>query len=226
MLVLALLAGVGAWLYVRRPRQRPEPAPTRSPRSPAAGRRRPVDGALNILLVGSDSRDPDAPVDRPGEWRTDTIILMHIPADHEQGVPGLHPPRPVRADPGERRRGLRHRWRKINAAYAWGGLPLTVQTVEGYTDVRIDHVVVIDFAGFKEVTDALGGVDMNVEQTITSIHKPYRTFTKGTNHINGAEALDYVRQRYQFPDGDFARMRHQQEFLQGADGQGGEHAAR
>ena len=71
----------------------------------------------------------------------------------------------------------------------------------------------IDFGGFKEVTDALGGVDLKVERTITSIHKPYRTFTKGTNHMNGAEALDWIRQRKQFPDGDFARMRHQQEFL-------------
>jgi anionic cell wall polymer biosynthesis LytR-Cps2A-Psr (LCP) family protein len=54
---------------------------------------------------------------------------------------------------------------------------------------------------------------MNVERTITSIHKPYRQFTKGPHHFNGAEALDYIRQRYQFPDGDFARMRNQQLFL-------------
>ena len=141
-----------------------------------------VDGALNILLVGSDSRDPDAPVDRPGKWRADTMIVMHIPADHKTGLPGLDPARPVRADPGERRRGLRHRQRaKINAAFAFGGLPLAVQTVECFTDVRIDHVVAIDFGGFKEVTDALGGVDLKVEQTITSIHKPYRKFNKGTN---------------------------------------------
>jgi len=102
---------------------------------------------------------------------------------------------------------------KINSAYAWGGEPLMVQTIEEYTGVRMDHVVLIDFAGFKRVVDALGGVDMKVEKTITSIHKPHRTFKKGTNHFNGAEALDYVRQRYQFADGDFARMRHQQEFL-------------
>ena len=62
--------------------------------------------------------------------------------------------------------------------------------MECFTDVRIDHVMPIDFGGFKQVTDALGGVDLKVERTITSIHKPYRTFTKGTNHMNGAEALD------------------------------------
>jgi len=102
---------------------------------------------------------------------------------------------------------------KINASYAWGGLPLTVETVERYTGVRMDHVALIDFNGFIKVTDALGGVDMNIEQSIVSIHEPYRSFTAGPNHLDGAEALDYVRQRYQFPDGDFARMRHQHEFL-------------
>ena len=51
-----------------------------------------VDGALNILLLGSDSRDPDQPTNVGGNWRTDTIVLMHIPADHEQGIPDLVPP--------------------------------------------------------------------------------------------------------------------------------------
>ncbi|HEY0699814.1 MAG TPA: LCP family protein, partial [Micromonospora sp.] len=102
---------------------------------------------------------------------------------------------------------------KINAAFAFGGLPLAVRTVECFTDVRLDHVMAIDFAGFKEVTDALGGVDLKVEQSVTSIHKPFRKFTKGTMHMDGATALDWIRQRKQFPEGDFARMRHQQEFL-------------
>ncbi len=164
--------------------------------------------------MGSDSRDPDAPVDGSGKWRADTVIVMHIPADHKRAylvsVPrDLYVPIPENAgascDSGSRN--------KINAAFAFGGLPLAVKTVECFTDVRIDHVMAIDFGGFKEVTDALGGVDLKVERTITSIHKPYRTFTKGVNHMNGAEALDWVRQRKQFPDGDFARMRHQQEFL-------------
>jgi LCP family protein required for cell wall assembly len=102
---------------------------------------------------------------------------------------------------------------KINSAFSWGGVPLTVQTVEGFTGVRIDHVALINFEGFKEVTDALGGVDLYVDQTITSIHKPHRVFTKGEHHMNGAEALDWVRQRKQFAQGDFARVKHQQEFL-------------
>jgi anionic cell wall polymer biosynthesis LytR-Cps2A-Psr (LCP) family protein len=56
-------------------------------------------------------------------------------------------------------------------------------------------------------------VDLKVDQTITSIHKPHRVFKKGTMHMNGEQALDWVRQRKQFAQGDFARIRHQQEFL-------------
>lgn len=172
-----------------------------------------VDGSINMLMVGTDSRDPDAPLDKAGEWRADTMIILHVPSSHDQAylvsVPrDLYVPVPesASADCGTRRA-------KINAAFAWGGLPLAVRTVECFTDVRMDHVVAIDFSGFKEVTDALGGVDLYVERNITSIHKPFRKFKKGTNHMTGAEALDYVRQRKQFPDGDFARMRHQQQFL-------------
>jgi len=173
-----------------------------------------VDGALNILLVGSDSRDPDAKVDTASAWRADTIIVMHIPADHSQAylvsIPrDLYVTIPDSAD-APCNTGGRH---KINAAFAFGGLPRAVRTVECMSDVRLDHVMAIDFGGFKEVTDALGGVDLKVERTIRSIHRPFRTFKKGVNHMNGTEALDWIRQRKQFPEGDFARMRHQQEFL-------------
>jgi anionic cell wall polymer biosynthesis LytR-Cps2A-Psr (LCP) family protein len=88
-----------------------------------------------------------------------------------------------------------------------------VQTVEGFTGVRIDHVMLINFDGFRAVTDALGGVDMYVDQTITSIFPPHRKFVKGERHFTGAEALDYIRQREQFAQGDFTRVKHQQAFL-------------
>ena len=173
-----------------------------------------VDGALNILLVGSDSRDPDATKDDTNQWRADTLIVMHIPADHKSAqlvsIPRdlwVQIPSGNSADCGSGSRA------KINAAFAFGGLPRAVRTVECMTDVHLDHVLAIDFGGFKEVTDALGGVDLKVEQSITSIHKPYRKFKKGTMHMNGAEALDWIRQRKQFARGDFARMQHQQDFL-------------
>ncbi|MGH3749480.1 MAG: LCP family protein, partial [Micromonosporaceae bacterium] len=107
---------------------------------------------------------------------------------------------------------------KLNAAYSWGGPPLMVQTVENYTGVRVDHVAIVDFFGFKKMVDAVGGVRMCPEMppgknSFNSIHKPKRTFHKGCQNMNGTVALDYIRQRYQFPTGDFARMKHQQQFV-------------
>jgi LCP family protein required for cell wall assembly len=167
-------------------------------------------GSLNILLLGSDSRDPDG---SDGPYRADTIMVMHIPSSHDQAYL-ISIPRdlwiyvPPNAD------GTRGGHEaKVNASTAWGGVPLMVQTIEGYTGVRLDHVMLIDFGGFVEVTDALGGVEMDIEQTITSIHSPNRTFEQGRQHLDGEEALDYIRQRYQFADGDFTRMRNQQRFL-------------
>jgi len=212
LLVLAGVASAGGWLYYRSVDaglSRDDPFAQITGGRPA----RLVNGAQNILMLGSDSRDP-ANKDKAGQWRTDTMILLHIEADHKKAylisIPrDLYvyiPKSPTNPDLGDTKS-------KINAAFAWGGVPLAVQTVEGFTGVRIDHVVLIDFGGFQQVTDALGGVDMYVEQDVTSIHQPFRHFKKGMNHFNGAEALDYCRQRYQFPDGDFARMRHQQQFL-------------
>jgi LCP family protein required for cell wall assembly len=173
-----------------------------------------VDGALNILIVGSDSRDPDSSDETANAWRADTLMIMHIPADHKTAQI-VSIPRDLwvqipSANNGSCDSGSRA---KINAAFAYGGLPRAVRTVECMTDVHLDHVAAIDFGGFKDVTNALGGVDLTVEQTITSIHKPHRVFTKGVMHMNGDEALDWIRQRKQFPRGDFARMQHQQEFL-------------
>jgi LCP family protein required for cell wall assembly len=205
-LTLLLVAGLGTgglWFYLRgldNNIERTEVFSQIDGERPAA-----VSGGLNILMLGSDSRDPDAQADG-GDYRADTIMLMHIPSGQQQAYL-ISLPRDLWVsvpDNGEA---------KLNAATAFGGVPLMVRTVEGYTGVRLDHVMLIDFGGFVEVTDALGGVDMNIEQTITSIHGDRRTFEEGNQHLNGEEALDYIRQRYQFADGDFTRMRNQQQFL-------------
>jgi LCP family protein required for cell wall assembly len=168
-------------------------------------------GAENFLILGSDSRDPE----NTSGSRTDTIILVHLPKGRGSAqlisIPRdtwLHIPRSADGKHGNADS-------KINAAYAWGGLPLTVQTVESFTGVRIDHVIIIDFAGFKEIIDALGGVDIDVDQTFTSKYgfNGYRTFQKGMQHMDGAAALDYSHERHAFADGDFARIRHQQQMI-------------
>jgi LCP family protein required for cell wall assembly len=212
VVLLLLLGGCGAYWYYKSVDNN---VARTDPFAAITGARpdRVAKGAQNILLLGSDSRDPDNGA-KPGQWRTDTIIVMHLTADHKKALL-VSIPRDtyvyIPKSPTDPNLGDTHE--KINAAFAWGGLPLTVQTVEGFTGVHIDHVMLIDFGGFQKVTDALGGVDLYVDQTIKSIHPPYRTFNKGVNHMNGAEALDYVRQRKQFADGDITRARHQQAFL-------------
>ncbi|GAA2634271.1 LCP family protein [Paractinoplanes durhamensis] len=169
--------------------------------------------AINFLLLGSDTRDPE----NVGGSRSDTIIVLHLNKDQNAAqlisIPRdtwVHIPKSANGKHGNVDS-------KINAAYAWGGVPLMVQTVEDYTDVRIDHVALVDFAGFKEIVDALGGVTVDVETTFTSTHSlnanSIRHFDKGVQQMDGAAALDYARERYSFKDGDFARIRHQQQVI-------------
>ncbi len=169
-----------------------------------------VDGALNVLIIGSDSRAPGEDPGVNGD-RSDSLIIAHLDRDHRKAYLVSIPrdtwvsvPRDSEGNGGEQA--------KINAASAWGGIPLTVRTVERFSGVKIDHVLKIDFAGFKKMTDALGGVDVSVNQTVTD-PRSKRTFTQGVNHLDGAAALDYVRQRYGLPRGDFDRMQRQHIFL-------------
>ncbi len=207
VLVLALLTVAAVWGYGRSLDNKVN----RTDVFGGMGAARPdrkVAGAMNILVVGSDSRNPDTTGSR-----SDTLLLAHVDAAHRHAyvvsIPRdtwVHVPAAPAGRGGDT-------MAKINSAYAWGGMPLVVQTVEEFTGVHIDHTAAIDFAGFQQVVDAVGGITMNVDQTVRSIHPPYRLFTAGTHDFDGAQALDYVRQREQFADGDFARERHQQEFL-------------
>jgi LCP family protein required for cell wall assembly len=214
-IALALFAGLlagGGWLYYNRLNASLDRT---DQFSQITGDRpdKAVKGALNMLLLGSDSRDPENKA-KPGQWRTDTMIVLHVNAAHDKAYL-VSIPRDLYVYIPKSKTNPKYgnTKAKINSAFAWGGLPLAVQAIEGYTGVRMDHVLLVDFGGFKQVTDALGGVDLFIEQDVTSIHPPKRHFTKGTHHLNGTEALDYVRQRYQFAEGDFARMRHQQQFM-------------
>lgn len=211
LLILVLVAGIGGigmWAYAKSldgNLSRTDAFSSLTGDRPA----KTVDGVQNILMMGSDSRNPKT---NKG-WRPDTIMLLHVDADHKHAyvisIPRdtyVYIPPMKGADNGDTHS-------KINAAFSWGGTPLMVKTVEGFTGVRVDHVAIINFEGFKSVTDALGGVRMYVDQTITSIHPPHRKFTKGWHNFNGAQALDYCRQRYQFANGDFTREKHQQQFL-------------
>jgi len=164
-------------------------------------------GAMNILLLGSDSRDTQASTELDGTGsRTDTIIVAHIPADRS-GVQMMSIMRDSWVDiPG-------YGMNKINAAMAYGGVPLTVQTVEGLIGQRIDHIVMVDFEGFKDITDAIGGVTVNNPTEFTSGSPTNEHFPAGQITLSGDRALAFVRERYAFQDGDYQRVENQQLFL-------------
>lgn len=171
---------------------------------------RPESGqGLNILLMGSDSRasSDERDVTVSDNSRSDTLIVVHVPQDRS-GVYFTSIMRDTWVDiPG---RGPA----KINAASAFGGSALTIQTVEGLTGARLDHVMRIQFEGFQSLVDALGGVDVDVPLAFKSTNSN-RTFVKGPQTMDGATALSFVRERYAFADGDYQRVRNQQNFLKG-----------
>ncbi len=171
-----------------------------------ADRKRPSgnNGAVNILAIGSDSRTSDGDARRwsYGAQRADTIMIVHIPADRE-GIQVVSIPRdswvPI---PG-------HDSGKINAAYSLGGSKLLIRTVEQLTRVRIDHIMITDFTGFEKVTDALGGVVIDVGASTPSAGSP----NAGARRLDGRLARAYVRERHALPGGDFDRMRRQQNWM-------------
>ncbi|MGN9808284.1 LCP family protein [Micromonospora sp. BQ11] len=213
VLVLALIGGVGVvagGLYLRSVESDIERVDAFDGVPEQSRPQVVVKGAMNIMILGSDSRDPD----NSSGSRTDTIILAHLPKDRSSAQL-ISIPRDswVKVPTSPEGRGGREA--KINASYAWGGVPLMVQTVEEFTGVRVDHVTMVDFAGFKEIVDALGGIDVDVEKGFTTKYslQGTRTFASGRQTMDGAAALDYARERYAFADGDFARIRHQQQVI-------------
>jgi LCP family protein required for cell wall assembly len=172
---------------------------------------------VNILLLGSDTREGlngNIGGETPG--LSDTTILLHLSADRKRAY-GVSLPRDAMVerpdcvtesggtDPG----GLS----MFNSAYAVGGPGCTQRTVEQLTGIHIDHFVVVDFAGFKHMVDALGGVEVCVPEEVNddvgNIHLP-----AGTYEADGDQALDYVRIRHGISEnGDIGRMKRQQAFL-------------
>ncbi|GAB4058275.1 hypothetical protein GCM10028775_64960 [Catellatospora paridis] len=212
-----------------------------SPDAEVPARRDDVKGPLNILLAGIDPRNDD-PFWIP---RADSILVMHIPAGLDRGylfsLPRdllvAIPPFPKSGYPGNQADKLAHAMffgaqtpgsRRADNAQ---GFELLAATVSRYTGIaRFDAGAIIDFSGFKDVIDALGGVDMVVDQRVASIHRepdgdprdhgksstgyvgPQMVYEPGRRHFNGWQALDYARQRY-IPGGDYARQRHQQQMV-------------
>ncbi|MBE2999319.1 LCP family protein [Nocardiopsis sp. HNM0947] len=168
-------------------------------------------GALTFLVIGSDGRDDMSSEDQnalsvgstPGQ-RSDAIMLVHLNHDRDRvTVVGL--PRDLWVDiPGEGED-------KINAAYAYGGPQKSVETVESVTGVRIDHYVEVDFTGFVDVVDSLGGVEVCLEEDIED-PKAKLDLEAGTHEVDGTEALAFSRTRAT-ERGDLDRIDRQQQVV-------------
>ncbi len=198
---------------VSRPDEALRPPAAPMPQTVPAGQSAPIGPPLNILLAGADNGDDGSSISevlrsgtwRPGQHRSDTIMIMHVPADRRR-VYLVSIPRDTFVPIADRGKN------KINAAFSFGGPQLMQQTVEQFTGVRMDHLAIIDWNGFRDLSTALGGVTVHVSQTV---YDPMsRTEWKaGDITVQGQEALLYVRQRYGLPNGDFDRIQRQQNFL-------------
>ncbi|GHG56990.1 LCP family protein [Streptomyces griseocarneus] len=195
------------------------------PRASAAGQ--------NVLVIGSDSRSGDNSSLGGGEGdvgRSDTAFLLHVYGDGEHAV-AVSIPRdtlvdipPCRNPDGSWTEEQQHVM--FNSAFSVGGSPkgnpaCTQNTIERLTGLRVDHTVVVDFAGFAAMTSAVGGVDVcvpaDVHQGDLDPHRGSRgdlIFAKGRQSVSGRKALDYVRVRHGLGDGsDIGRIQRQQAFL-------------
>jgi LCP family protein required for cell wall assembly len=178
-----------------------------------------LSNASNILVLGTDHANTAA---RQGISHSDSIMIVHTdPSRHR--IVYLSIPRDLRVPVPTRG------YDRINVAFQIGGAALAIKTVANYTGLPIDHVIVVDFGQFRQLIDALGGVDINVPKPIFSdaFDCPYTAsrcaswrgyrFAKGMQHMNGRRALTYSRIRVNRLDPsetDFTRGARQQQVVQ------------
>lgn len=174
--------------------------------------------SINILLAGVDNGEGSSiaeAVNKPdwaaGQYRSDTIIILHISADR-RSANLVSIPRDSYV-PIYNAQGQRAGVHKVNAAFSYYGPSGYVSTIEHLTGLRMDHLAMIDWTGFKDLTDALGGVRLFVPATVYNKANTRVTWTRGLQDMDGEEALRYVRTRYGLAGGDFDRIERQQNFL-------------
>jgi LCP family protein required for cell wall assembly len=206
-----------------------------------------ITGPKNILLVGLDNRPKQNLNDLV---RADSIIILHIAASHDRAYL-VSIPRDTRVQiPAYPKTHYLGSTEKINSAYAYGswrgggpagGVELLAKTIKSLWGISFDAAAIVDFAGFQQVVNVLGGVCMTIDEKTTSVHightkdgkvkMPFRinadtgrvigpvpgvtpvVYKKGHQCLKPWQALDYVRQREFYKNGDYDRERHQQQFI-------------
>ncbi|HDR7848523.1 LytR family transcriptional regulator [Bacillus toyonensis] len=153
---------------------------------------------ISILMMGVDQEDN-------GTGRSDSLMLFTLnPKTKSMKITSI--PRDSYTEiVGKGKKD------KINHAYAFGGIDMSVKTVENFLNVPVDHYIEVNMAGFRDIVDAVGGVDVNNDLEFTSRDQH---FAKGNIHLNGETALKYTRMRYEDPRGDFGRQMRQRQVIQ------------
>ena len=181
--------------------------------------------AMNYLLVGSDTREGLSKAElkalRVGSVataagkRSDTMLLVHISKARDKAVM-ISIPRDTFAlipeHTSKTGKLIPAVYSKINSSFNWGGAPLLIQTIEEMTELKIDHYIEINFAGFARIVDSIGGVEICTKKNINDL-KSHLVLEAGVHTLNGIESLKYVRTREFDGMGDIGRMQRQQAFM-------------
>ncbi|MGK5681921.1 LCP family protein [Actinoplanes sp. URMC 104] len=212
MLVLLAggVAGGGYYLYHRYDKKVSREALLPDDSDPGAKEQREENwksGPLNLLLLGSDSRATEPGGKSPIGERSDTIMLVHVARGRDKAtIVSIPRDSYVEVPAAGAWKGGKN---KINAAFAFGGAKLTATTVKRLTGVSLDGAMIANFASIHEMVSAVNGVDVCVPYDVRSTFSE-RVWAKGCHDMDGAEAEEFMRQRYEVPGGDFGRMYNQQ----------------
>lgn len=213
--------------------------PATAPASPAPSPGADIKGPLDLVLIGVDTRVsiPD------WEPHADTIMLLHVEADLKSGYLYSLPRDLRVEIPAYKKSGFGGGRYKITEAMSRGsripgskkksveqGYELLTKSLSAYTGIKTFHGgAILNFAGLDKLVDELGGIDMVIDQKVKSRHRkpdgsmrtlsggdyigPQATYLPGTRHLTGWQAIDYARQRYGLPDGDYDRQRHHRQMV-------------
>ncbi|MEV7542412.1 LCP family protein [Streptomyces sp. NPDC089915] len=189
----------------------------------ALGKDRPpnVDnGSMDILVLGSDSRDganSEYGADDGGSARSDTAMIVHLYEGHKQASVVSIPrdtmlPRPA-CPIGKGKNSAPRQRAQFNEAFTIGGAACAVKTVEAMSGIRMDHYIEVDFTGFKNIIDNLGGVELTTTKPIKD-YGSHLDLAAGSHKLNGEQSLGLVRTRKTVGDGgDLGRIQLQQAFI-------------
>lgn len=157
---------------------------------------------ISILLLGVDEREGDG-------GRTDTMIVMTInPITKSTKIVSI--PRDTRADLIDPEDPDENTIDKMNHAYAFGGIEMSITSIENFLNIPIDYYAEVNMQGFKDIVDAVGGIEVNNEYEF-ELDGVY--LSEGYHKLTGEEALQYARMRKEDPRGDFGRQERQREVI-------------